>query len=155
MIINRHNQATWEVYNTILAGDTREFFTIIDAGHEDQHDNDGEQGHVEDASQEHLGIHDSSDVLDSDDLDGHEGARVPEWMLLDVETDLKNKFRTDIFRVKGLPFYNMRPPQSHSERGSLRIEIVELGFCSDTRWEAKLEEKKRQHAQLARLLQEA
>ncbi len=46
----------------------------------------------------------------------------------------------------------LRPP---SERDSLQIEIVEVGYCSDTRWEAKLEEKKLQHAQLVYLLKEA
>ena len=58
-------------------------------------------------------------------------------------------------RVNGLPFDNVRTPQSPSERGRLQIEIVEVGYCSDTRWEAKFEEKKLQHAQLVYLLREA
>ena len=76
-------------------------------------------------------------------------------MLPDMENDLRSKLRPDILRVNGLPFNNVRPPRSPSERGSLQIEIVEVGYCSDTRWEAKLEEKKLQHAQLVHLLREA
>ena len=153
MIIKRHNQATWEVYNSISAGDKGNIFTIIDAGIEDQQDNDEEPHDSVDALQKHQ---DSHEVLDCcDDLDGHKGARIPEWMLPDVEIDLRSKLRPDILRVNGLPFDNVRPPQSPSERGSLQIEIVEVGYFPGTRWEAKLEEKELQHAQLVTLLKEA
>ena len=72
-------------------------------------------------------------------------------MLPDLKNDLRSKPRPDILRVNGLPFDNVRPPQSLSKRGSLQTEIVEVGYCSDTRWEAKLEEETLQHAQLVYL----
>ena len=153
MIIKRHNQATWEVYNAISIGDKGNVFTIIDAGIEERHDNDEELDDADEGQQEHQDTH---DVLDCHgDLDGHNGPRIPEWMLPDLENDLRSKLRPDILRVNGLPFDNVRTPQSPSERGRLQIEIVEVGYCSDTRWEAKIEEKKLQHAQLVYLLREA
>ena len=153
MIIKRHNQATWETYNAISAGDKGNIYTLIDAGIEDQQDNDEKLHGPDDALQEHQ---DSHEVLDCyDGLNGHKGASIQEWMLPNVENDLRSKLRPDIIRINGLPFDNISPPQSPSERGSLLIEIVEVGYCPDTRWEAKLEEKKMQLAQHVNLLREA
>ena len=128
-------------------------YTDIDAGIEDRHGNDEELDDVDDILQEHQGTHDMLDCPDN--LDGYKGARVPEWMLPDLEHDLRNKLGPDILRVNGLPFDNIRPPKSPSERGNLQIQIVEVGYSSDTRWETKLEEKELQHAQLVYLLREA
>ncbi len=85
---------------------------------------------MDDTLQEHQDTHDMLGCPDN--LDGYKGARVPEWMLPDLEHDLRNKLRPDILRVNGLPFDNIRPPQSPLERGNLQIEIVEVGYCSNT-----------------------
>ena len=48
-----------------------------------------------------------------------------------------------------------RPPQNCHERQRLLIEILEIGFRSDTRWEEKVHKKMQQHEQLTLLLRKA
>ena len=48
-----------------------------------------------------------------------------------------------------------RPPQNRHERRRLFIEILEIGFRSDIRWEEKLHKKMQQHEQLTHLLRKA
>ena len=99
---------------------------------------------------------DSHDPLNCpEDIDGHKGARIPEWMLPEIGDDLRNKLRPDILRISGLPCTTVRTPQSRHERQRLSIHILEIGFCSDTRWEEKLHKKRQQHTQLTHLLREA
>ena len=80
-----------------------------------------------------------------EDIDGHKGARIPKWMLPEIDDDLRNRLRPDILRISGLPCTTARPPQSRHARQRLLIEILEIGFCSDTRWKEKLHKKKQQH----------
>ncbi len=37
-------------------------------------------------------------------------------------------------------------------KGSYTVQVLEVGYCNDTRWTEKLEEKQQQHAELKRLL---
>ena len=108
------------------------------------------------AYQASLDYEDSLDPLNCpEDIDGHKGARIPKWMLPELDDDLRNKLRPDILRISGLPCTTARPPQSRHERRRLLVEILEIGFCSDTRWKEKLHKKKQQHVQLIHLLREA
>ena len=65
-----------------------------------------------------------------EDIDGHKGARIPKWMLPEIDDDLRNRLRPDILRIRGLPCTTARPPQSRHERQRLLIKILEIGFCS-------------------------
>ena len=76
-------------------------------------------------------------------------------MLPEIYDNLRNRLRPDILRISGLPCTTARPPQSRHERQRLLIEILKIGFCSDTRWKEKLRKKKQQHVQLTNLLREA
>ena len=40
------------------------------------------------------------------------------------------------------------------KKEELTIKIIETGYCSDTRYKEKLKEKKEQHSQLCRILEE-
>ena len=90
-----------------------------------------------------------------EDIDGHKGARSPEWMLPEIDDNLGNKLRPDLLRISELPCTTARPPQSRHERQCLFTHILEIGFCSDTRCKEKLTTEKQQHVQLTHLLREA
>ena len=98
------------------------------------------------AYQPSLDYEDSHDPLNCrEDIDDHKGARIPKWMLPEIDDDLRNRLRPDTLRISGLLCTIARPPQSRHVRPSLLIEILEIGFCSDTRWKEKLHKKKQQH----------
>ena len=63
------------------------------------------------AYQPSLDYEDSHDPLYCpEDIDGHKGARIPEWMLPEIDDNLRNKLRPDILRVSGLMCTIARPP---------------------------------------------
>ena len=85
------------------------------------------------------------------------GKRVPEFVLPDEDPITRDKMRPDILRIKGLP---VDARDSDILRACRRkdeyvIQIIEVGYCSDTRWEAKLEKKKHQHTRLKAALEAA
>jgi hypothetical protein len=67
--------------------------------------------------------------------------RVPSWLLPDCGA------RPDILLLDGVP---PTGPPTHGDRRALlqglrAIHVVEVGYCIDTRWKAKLAEKDEQH----------
>ena len=102
------------------------------------------------AHQPSLDYEDFHDPLDCpEDIDGHKGARIPKWMLPELDDNLRNKLRPDILRISGLPCTIARPPQSRHERRHLLIEILKIGFCSDTRWKSSTRRSNNMNSSLA------
>ena len=46
-------------------------------------------------------------------------------------------------------------PRTRADQSKHTVDIIEVGYCSDTRMSAKIAEKREQHEQLRRLLLEA
>jgi hypothetical protein len=61
------------------------------------------------------------------------------------------KMRPDILFIKGHK-PGGRPPKTRRQRQKCTVQIVEVGYCPDTRWKEKTKEKAEQHATLVREL---
>lgn len=90
---------------------------------------------------------------------GAESTRLPRWILPEglVTDHALAKMRPDVLRILELP---PNPTAEEIERavqnkGSYTVQVVEVGYCSDTRWRAKVLEKQEQHAALLQALKEA
>jgi len=90
--------------------------------------------------------------------DGADGKRLPRWLLSpDKVPDARlAKMRPDIMLIRGL-----RPTPTDQEvqhavnnKHEYTIQVVEVGYCSDTNWRAKAAEKMQQHRELLAALQE-
>ena len=100
------------------------------------------------------------DACKAVDLETHgvDAKRLPSWILPDAADagDLC-KQRPDILRILGLPASptdaDIQQAVAHKRRH--RIQIVEVGYTSDTRWKEKLAEKQVQHERLRAQLADA
>jgi ribonuclease HI len=92
---------------------------------------------------------------------GADAKRVLRWMLpTDTISDVDlAKMRPDILRVVGLPAAptdeQLREAADVANRGKYHIQLIEVGYCSDTKWRDKVKEKLKQHERLVAALQEA
>ena len=78
------------------------------------------------------------------------GSRVPQWMVPGVDEETLNKLRADAVRISTLP-RGAPVPLTPAERAEHIVDVIEFGYCSDTRMTDKIAEKQRQHEQLLRL----
>lgn len=131
MYIQRHDSAVRKIHNA-LRRRTRNggVYTILDACRETQL---AEQGAA--------------------------AKRLPRWMLpADTTSDaLLSKLRPDILRVLELPAAPTDAEIQHAiaNKGQYTIQVVEVGFCSDTRWRDRVANKLAQHDTLMEALQQA
>lgn len=96
------------------------------------------------------------DACRAEDLADHDAAtaRVPAFLLPDVPDADRLRMRPDILRVLGLP---ATPTEEQIESACISkhrhtVQVVEVGYTSDTRWLEKVQEKKAQHARLVAAL---
>ena len=101
------------------------------------------------------------DACKASELAAHEagGKRLPRWIIPDhlVSDEALAKMRPDILRIVGLP---ASPTQEDLERAiqdkrGYTVQVIEVGYCWDTKWREKVAEKMEQHKQLIELLEEA
>ena len=90
---------------------------------------------------------------------GAAGTRLPRFLLpsrLVTDAELA-KMRPDMLRIIGLPSAPTEAEiaEAVANKGQYRIQIVEVGYCSDTRWREKMRQKLEQHTRLMALLTEA
>jgi hypothetical protein len=92
------------------------------------------------------------DACKERDLATHDvdAKRLPEWLLPNVAREERSRMRPDILRVIDLP---AAPSGEQIERATTSkhrhtVQIVEVGYTADTRWQEKLKQKERQHEAL-------
>ena len=96
------------------------------------------------------------DACKADELAEHEAttSRVPSIMPPNTPEADRWRMRPDILRVSNLPA--MPSPRQIEEACAHKcrhpLQLVEVGFTSDTRWQDKMLEKRRQHEALVALL---
>ena len=96
-----------------------------------------------------------SDVTSSDRTPEFSyGTRLPDWMLPGVDGLVLRRLRPDALRI-GTLSRTAAGPLTRADRSKHVVDIIEVGYCSDTRMAAKIAEKQEQHGQLKRLLLEA
>ncbi len=76
-------------------------------------------------------------------------------MLPDIENDVRTELRPDIPRVKGLSASATNFPNSKDQRAAYEVQIIEVGYCADTRYKEKMQAKRLQHADLVKYLRDA
>jgi hypothetical protein len=76
-------------------------------------------------------------------------------MLPDIDNDLRMKLRPDILRIRGLPAGATNFPISRDQRAQYEVQVIEVGYCADTRYKEKMQAKLSQHAELVRYLRDA
>jgi ribonuclease HI len=103
-------------------------------------------------------IMDACKTCQLEDL-GVDGKRLPRFLLpehLVSDTQLA-KLRPDIVRILGLP--PAPTPDDIAEavanKEKYTVQVVEVGYCSDTKWRERVHDKVRQHASLMQLLEQA
>jgi ribonuclease HI len=126
LYISRHDDAVIKIYKALQKGDDGGFFTIIDAGT-------------------------MKEVLHTLTADGK---RVPDWLLPNTDADTLRRMRPDILRIQGLPAHPTAPEiqEACTYKRHYKIQLIEVGYCSDFNWKKKLEDKKQQHAELINAL---
>ena len=82
------------------------------------------------------------------------GTRLPRWMMPDVAELTPHRLRPDALRI-GTLLCTEDTPGTRADRSKHTVDIIEVGYCSDTRMSAKIAEKEEQHEQLRRLSLEA
>ena len=93
------------------------------------------------------------EITSTEDLpDFSSGTRLPWWVLPDIDDETRAKLRPDALRIAILPRGADGPRVDRSQHV---IDIMEFGYCSDTRMAGRIEEKEKQHEMLKRLLLEA
>ena len=99
------------------------------------------------------------DACRTDELAGHEAAtsKVPCFLLPNTPEADRRRMRPDILRVSNLPAVpspgQITEACAHKHRHPL--QLVEVGFTSDTRWQDKMQEKRGQHEALVAALRAA
>ena len=90
---------------------------------------------------------------------GADCTRLPRWILPEeqVGDQALGKMRPDILRILELPPNPTTTEIEHAvqNKGKYTIQVIEVGYCTDTRWRAKVQEKQEQHATLMRALTDA
>ena len=89
-----------------------------------------------------------------DNNDVAEETRIPPFILPNIDDVTRGKLRPDILRVRNLDKGQVAP-LTPDERKLYDIDVVEVGFCSDTQYAAKITEKTAQHADLLAALKAA
>jgi hypothetical protein len=71
-----------------------------------------------------------------------DGKRLPSWLLPEVDPDILHIMRPDILRIKGLPAQATREEIEDAllHTSGHKIQVIELGYSSDSNWRQKLEE---------------
>jgi hypothetical protein len=92
------------------------------------------------------------DACRAEELAQHcaDAKRLPGWLLPEVSAEERGKMRPDILRVLGLPA-TPTPEQVEHAVANKRlhtVQVVEVGYTSDTRWQQKLLAKREQHAHM-------
>jgi hypothetical protein len=92
---------------------------------------------------------------------GADAKRILRWMIPAEQVsdaDLA-KMRPDILRVVGLPAApteeQLREAADVANREKYRVQLIEVGYCSDTKWRDKVKDKLKQHEHLVATLKEA
>ena len=87
---------------------------------------------------------------------GVESTRLPRWLLSEdrVNDMLLRKLRPDILRIIGLPPNPTEEQIAHAlaNKHEYRVQVIEVGYCSDTKWKDTVKKKMEQHKQLLELL---
>jgi ribonuclease HI len=83
-----------------------------------------------------------------------QGTRLPPFLLLNVPEEQRAKWRPDILRIIGLP---PTPTEGDiqlalARRNRYTVQVVEVGYCSDTRWRETVKKKLEQHNDLINAL---
>ena len=89
-----------------------------------------------------------------DNNDIAEETRIPPFILPDIDDVTRSKLRPDLLRVRNLNKGQLAP-QTPDERKQYDIDVVEVGYCPDTQYAAKIIEKTAQHAELLAALKAA
>ena len=82
------------------------------------------------------------------------GTRLPEWILPGVQEPTRLRLRPDAVRIATLA-HNAQAPRTRAQRSPHVVDLLEFGYCSDTRMAGKMIEKQGQHDLLQKLLLEA
>ncbi len=78
-----------------------------------------------------------SDVISAENASAFSsGTRVPEWMLPDVEEPIRLMLRPDAVRIATLS-HDAEAPRTRAERSQRVIDLMEFGYCGDTRMAGK------------------
>ena len=89
---------------------------------------------------------------------GVEGTRLPRWLLSPERVDdmLLRKLRPDILRIVGLPPNPTEEQIAHAlaHKQDYRVQVIEVGYCSDTKWRATIKRKLEQHKELLQLIRD-
>ena len=101
------------------------------------------------------------DACKQEELEGltADAKRLPRWLLPKnvAHDDTLCRMRPDILRILGLPGAPTTEEIQHAVSNKHRhtIQVVEVGYCSDTQWRAKVADKLQQHEQLMTALEQA
>jgi len=87
-----------------------------------------------------------------DEIIASQGSRVPDWLLPDIDEEVRKKLRPDLlcFTVP-MGFASQDVPALVNQRSST-IYVLEVSFCGDTRYRDRMAVKSTQHQQLVDLL---
>jgi hypothetical protein len=79
--------------------------------------------------------------------------RLPAWMVPDdIDPVHRSHLRPDILYVEGLPNRDPTPADIVWHKAHSKIHILEIGYCSDTRYHEACSRKEHQHQELTRIL---
>ncbi len=84
--------------------------------------------------------------------------RIPQQVPTDVPEAVVKRMRPDLLLFEGLAGagpLNLDSLEQASERSQCKVHIVEVGFCMETAYMTKYQEKHAQHQQLSTHLKEA
>eukprot|EP00887_Chlorella_sp_A99_P002003 scaffold18.g2003.t1 len=129
LYIRRHDSAVRKIHAALQKGSpTGSAYTVLDACRQDQ------------LAELHA-----------------DAKRLPAWLLPDTASEEVACMRPDVLRVTGLP---PAPTAAEIEAATQNkhrhpIQVVEVGYCSDTRWGEKVQDKLAQHRALLEALAQA
>jgi len=153
MYINRHNTATKMLMRARERGAQGNCFVIMDAGNAGEAEDDDKAEDTvdvdtaaDDNSAEEMEVDHTAEKADDAPLFSA-GNRLTDLLLPDLDPKLRNKLRPD-----GLCIPTLRRdadfPSTRAERAMHEIDLIEVGYGSDTRLEDKIQSKAKQHTEL-------
>jgi hypothetical protein len=101
------------------------------------------------------------DACPAAELTSHiaEAKRLPRWILPadEISDETLAKMRPDILRILELPSAPTEADIQYvaSHKSQYYVQVVEIGYCSDTMWTARVADKLQQHHQLMAALRQA
>ncbi|KAL4858980.1 hypothetical protein ACK3TF_000778 [Chlorella vulgaris] len=125
---------------------------------------DGAVRMINQALQRHTKHGNAFTVLDAcpaAELTSHraDAKRLPRWILPadEISDETLAKMRPDILRILELPSAPTEADIQYvaSHKSQYTVQVVEIGYCSDTRWTARVADKLEQHHQLMAALRQA